>query len=152
MLLAAACMWSLHRWLPLGHWLDAPWTRLGAVPGTVGIAIIVAALGRFYQADTTVNPMDPGGATQLVTSGVFRISRNPMYLGLLLLLIGWGLWLGSASAWLIPPLFVITITSVQIIPEEQALARLFGAQYLAYRHSVARWIGRRAAAARAGSA
>jgi protein-S-isoprenylcysteine O-methyltransferase Ste14 len=96
--------------------------------------------------------MDPSKATRLVTDGVFRISRNPMYLGLLLLLIGWALWLGSASVWLIPPLFVITITVVQIIPEERALGQLFGAQYLAYRASVARWIGRRAAAAPAGTA
>jgi hypothetical protein len=56
----------------------------------------------------------------VVTDGVFRISRNPMYLRLLLLLIGWALWLGSASAWLIPPLSALMITSLQIIPEEQA--------------------------------
>jgi protein-S-isoprenylcysteine O-methyltransferase Ste14 len=138
MLLAAACMWMLHRWLPLGHWIGAPWNRMGALAGAVGIAIVVAARRCFYPADTTVNPMDPNKATQPVTGGVFRISRNPMYLGQLLLLIGWAPWLGSATAWLIPPLFVVTITALQIIPEEQALARLFGAQYRAYRQNVAR--------------
>jgi protein-S-isoprenylcysteine O-methyltransferase Ste14 len=142
MLAAAACMGALHRWLPLGHWIAAPWSRLGAFPGAVAIAIVVAALRSFQRARTTVNPMDPSKATQLVTDGVFRISRNPMYLGLLLLLTGWALWLGSASVWLVPPLFAITITLLQIIPEERALGRLFGAQYLAYRDSVARWIGR----------
>ncbi|MFI4868733.1 MAG: methyltransferase family protein [Steroidobacterales bacterium] len=145
MLAAGACMWALWRWLPLSHWIAAPWNRVGALPGALGMAIVVAALGRFRQASTTVNPMDPSKATRLVTDGVFRISRNPMYLGLLLLLIGWALWLGSASVWLIPPLFVITITALQIVPEERALAKLFGAQYLAYRATVARWIGRRAA-------
>ena len=80
-----------------------------------------------------------------MTDAVFRISRNPMYLGLPLLLIGWALWLGSASAWLIPPLFVLVITLLQIIPEKQALSRLFGAQRLVYRQSVACWIGRRGA-------
>lgn len=70
----------------------------------------------------------------------------------LLLLIGWALWLGSANVWLIPPLFVITITTRQIVPEERALARLFGAPYLAYRGKVARWNGRRAASGCAGSA
>lgn len=146
MLVAAASMWALQRWLPLGYWISQPWNRLGGLPGGVGIAIGVAAFRRFLQARTTVNPMDPSKATRLVTDGVFRISRNPMYLGLLLLLFGWALWLGSASAWLIPPLFVIVITLVQIIPEEQALDQLFGAEYLAYRRTVARWIGRRRAA------
>ncbi len=60
----------------------------------------------------------------------------------MLLLIGWAIWLGSASPWLVPPLFVIVLTVVQIIPEEQALGRRFGEQYLSYRRSVARWIGR----------
>ena len=76
-----------------------------------------------------------------MADGVFRFSRNPMYLGLLLLLIGWAVWLGSASPWLVPPLFVIILTFVQIIPEEQALSRNFGEQYVSYRESVARWIG-----------
>jgi protein-S-isoprenylcysteine O-methyltransferase Ste14 len=143
MLVAAASMWALHRWLPLAHWIATPWNRLGGLAGGAGVAIDVAAFRRFGQVRTTVNPMDPSKATRLVTDGVFRISRNPMYLGLLLLLIGWALWLGSASAWLIPPLFVLMITWLQIIPEEQVLSRLFGAQYLEYRQSVARWIGRR---------
>jgi len=62
---------------------------------------------------------------------------------LALLLIGWAIWPGSASHWLIPPLFVIVSNVVQIIPEEQALGQLFGDQYLSHRRSVARWIGRR---------
>jgi len=143
MLLAAASMWALHHWLPLAHWIATPWNQLGFLAGGAGVAIDVAAFRRFSQLRTTVNPMDPSKATRLVTDGIFRISRNPMYLGLLLLLIGWALWLGSASAWLIPPLFVLMITWLQIVPEEQALGRLFGEQYLAYRQSVARWIGRR---------
>jgi protein-S-isoprenylcysteine O-methyltransferase Ste14 len=143
MLLAAALMCALHYWMPLGQWIAPPLNRLGALPGAVGIAIAVAAVVRFRQARTTVNPMDPSKASRLVTDGVFCVSRNPMYLGLVLLLIGWAVWLGSASPWLIPPLFVIVITVVQIIPEEQALAQLFGDQYLSYRRSVARWIGRR---------
>jgi protein-S-isoprenylcysteine O-methyltransferase Ste14 len=142
MLLAAILMWGLDRWMPLGHWIVPPWKQLGALAGAVGVAVAVAAFARFRQAGTTVNPMDPSKASHLVTDSVFCVSRNPMYLGLLLLLIGWAVWLGSASPWLIPPLFVIAITVVQIIPEEKALAQLFGEQYLSYRRSVARWIGR----------
>jgi protein-S-isoprenylcysteine O-methyltransferase Ste14 len=143
MLLAAALMWVLHRWLPLSHWIARPWNRLGALAGAAGVAIAVAAFTRFRQARTTVDPMDPSKASHLVTHGVFRISRNPMYLGLLLLLVGWAIWLGTASPWLIPPLFVIVITVAQIIPEERALHKLFGEQYLAYQRSVSRWIGHR---------
>ena len=87
--------------------------------------------------------MTPSKASSLVTDGVFRISRNPMYLGLLLLLMGWALWLGTASPWLVLPLFVIVITVAQIAPEEQALYRLFGEQYLGYKRNVSRWIGHR---------
>ncbi len=143
MLLAAALMWELHRRLPLAQWIAAPWNRLGVLPGALGIAIDAAALMSFRRARTSINPMVPSKATRLVTDGVFRMSRNPMYLGLLLLLIGWALWLGSASVWLVPPAFAGVITFAQIRPEERALGQLFGAQYLAYRRGVARWIGRR---------
>jgi protein-S-isoprenylcysteine O-methyltransferase Ste14 len=97
MLLAAGLMWALHHWMPLGHWIAAPWNRLGGLAGAVGIAIAVAAFVRFRQARTTVNPMDPSKTSHLVTDGVFCVSCNPMYLGLVLLLIGWAVWLGSAS-------------------------------------------------------
>ena len=128
--------------MPLAQWIRWPWNRLGWLAAAAGVAIAIAARMRFRKAGTTVNPLDPSKASRLVTDGVFRVSRNPMYLGLVLLLIGWAIWLGSASPWLIPPLFVIVLTVVQIIPEEQALSRRFGEQYLSYRRSVARWIGR----------
>lgn len=143
MLLAAVLMWALDNWVPLGHWIAPPWNRLGGLAAAVGVAIAVAAFLRFRQARTTANPLDPSEASCLVTDGVFRVSRNPMYLGLALLLIGWAVWLGSASPWLVPPLFVIVLTVVQIIPEEQALGQLFGEQYFSYQRSVARWIGPR---------
>jgi len=143
MLIAAALMWALCRWLPIVYWIDRPWNRLGAIPAAFGIGIAVAAVTRFRHARTTVNPMDPSKATQLVNDGVFRMSRNPMYLGLVLLLVGWAIWLRSASPWVIPPLFALVITRIQIIPEERALERLFGPQFIAYRRSVPRWIGRR---------
>ena len=142
MLLAAGCMWALNRWLPLGQLLASPWNRLALIPGALAVTTMGAAFGAFRRAGTTVNPMDPAKATQLVTGSVFGLSRNPMYLGLTLLLVGWAVWLGSASPWIVPPLFAYVITLVQIIPEERALERLFGAQYADYRSRVARWIGR----------
>ena len=142
MLFAAGLMWALDHWMPLGQWMSAQWNRLGGLVAAVGIAIAVAAFARFRQIGTTVNPVDPSKASRLVTDGVFRVSRNPMYLGLLLLLIGWAVWLGSISPLVVPPLFVFAITVVQIIPEERALNRNFGEEYVSYRRSVARWIGR----------
>jgi protein-S-isoprenylcysteine O-methyltransferase Ste14 len=142
MLLAAGLMWSMHRWWPIVIWLGAPWNRIGALPIATGIAIAAAAITRFRQSGTTLNPLEPGKATHLVTDGIFRLSRNPMYLGLSLLLIGWALWLGTASPWLVPPVFVLFIYRAQIVPEERALETLFGARYLEYRHTVARWFGR----------
>ena len=141
MLLAAACMWALDRWLPLALWVAPPWNRLGALPFLFGLGIDVSAIVCFRRARTTVNPLQPHKATQLVIAGPFRFSRNPMYLGLLLQLAGWALWLGSASPWLVLPVLVSAITALQIIPEERALAQLFGEQYAEYKGKVARWCG-----------
>lgn len=142
MLSAALLMWALHRFMPLGELLASPWNRLGWIPVALGIGIAMTAFKGFQRAQTTVNPRAPESASHLVTDGVFRISRNPMYLGLTLLLTGWALLLGTASPWILPPLFVIFISYWQIIPEEQALEKIFGEPYRAYRQRVARWIGR----------
>jgi protein-S-isoprenylcysteine O-methyltransferase Ste14 len=140
--LVALLMWALDRWMPLAQWISSPWNRLGALVAAIGAAIAVAAFSRFRKVGTTISPLEPSKASYLVTDGVFRVSRNPMYLGLLLLLIGWAIWLGSASPWLVPPLFVIVLTVAQIIPEERALRQRFGDQYVSYQRRVARWIGR----------
>jgi protein-S-isoprenylcysteine O-methyltransferase Ste14 len=141
MLVAGALMWALDRWLPLAHWIGHPWNTVAGLPVAAAIAVIAAALTRFRRARTSVNPVDLSKTSRLVTDGIFSVTRNPMYLGLSLLLAGWALWLGSASPWLVPPLFVMVITLVQIIPEEQVLSRMFGEHYLAYQRRVARWIG-----------
>ena len=140
-LLAAVLMWALHRWLPLGQLIATPWNYFAVLPVAIGRVITVAAGVRFRKARTTFDPLKPGEASYLVTDGVFRFSRNPMYLGLVLLLIGWALWLGTVSPWFVPPLFVILISVTQIVPEEQALEERFGEAYVAYQHSVRRWIG-----------
>ena len=143
MLLAAALMWVLHHWLPLAQLIGTPWNYLGLLPFVAARVISVAAGTRFRQARTSFDAFNPREASTLVTDGVFRISRNPMYLGLVLVLIGWAIWLGTASPWLVVPLFAILMTVAQIVPEEAALEERFGEAYLAYRRSVGRWIGRR---------
>jgi protein-S-isoprenylcysteine O-methyltransferase Ste14 len=104
--------------------------------------IAATAITQFRRSRTTLNPIEPSRASHLVTAGIFAFSRNPMYLGLVLLLIGWALWLGTASPWFVPPLFAIFLYAAQIVPEEGALETLFGDAYIAYRQKVARWIGR----------
>jgi protein-S-isoprenylcysteine O-methyltransferase Ste14 len=142
MLLAALLMWALHQWLPLLHLIDTPWNYLGVVPAAIGRVITVRAGKQFRQVRTTFDAFEPGNAAHLVTDGVFRFSRNPMYLGSLLLLIGWAIGLGTLSPWLVLPGFAMFTSVAQIAPEERALEERFGENYLAYRQRVRRWAGR----------
>ena len=123
-----------------------PWPAL-PVPGWVAALVALTGLVlnllpklAFRRARTTVNPLRPAAATSLVTSGIYRLTRNPMYLGQALVLLGGMLWLGSAAALLLVPLFVGWITRFQILPEERVLADRFGADYAAFRRGVRRWL------------
>jgi protein-S-isoprenylcysteine O-methyltransferase Ste14 len=139
-LLAALAMWALAKVTPV---LALPWL-LRTVPASVivlaGIAMELSGGVSFRRAHTTVNPLKPGSASALVTSGIYRVTRNPMYVGLALVLLGWGVWLAAPLALLGPVLFVAWITRFQIIPEERVLTSLFGADYAAYRGRVRRWL------------
>jgi len=94
----------------------------------------------FKRAETTVNPFKPQNTSSLVTSGVYRFTRNPMYLGLLMVVLGWGAFLCSALALLGPVAFVTYITRFQIVPEERVLLAKFGMTYAAYIGRVRRWL------------
>jgi protein-S-isoprenylcysteine O-methyltransferase Ste14 len=118
-------------------------------PGRVAMAVLVASVGfsldvvsilRFLAARTTVNPLTPGKSERLVTDGLYRHTRNPMYVGLLLILCGLALYLGNPVALAAPAVFVAYITRFQIIPEERMLAAKFGADYDDYRAAVRRWL------------
>lgn len=106
----------------------------------MGAAVSLAGVVSFRRARTTVNPLKPEKTSSLVCSGIYRITRNPMYLGFLLVLIGWAVMLGSAFAVLGPVLFVGYISRFQIVPEERVLASLFGDEFAAYRARVRRWL------------
>lgn len=105
-----------------------------------GFFIIFISVAAFLRVKTTVNPIKPDSANTLVASGIFRYSRNPMYLGLLLLLLGFAVFLGDIVAFVPAALFVVFITEFQIKPEEQALREKFGTQYDEYSKRVRRWI------------
>ena len=105
-----------------------------------GIAVIVFAIKSFKDYKTTINPLKPETASSLVTNGVFKYTRNPMYLGLLLILIYLSLIFNVVGGCLVSLGFIIYITKFQIIPEEVAMEKLFGNQFLEYKQHVRRWI------------
>ena len=140
-MLAMAClMWSLDRYFSVYHWLGSPWNRVGLVIVVASMLLDVWSLRLFFGAKTTFNPMKPDSTRYLVITGPYRISRNPMYLGLLVMLTGWALYLGSVSPLSALPLFVWILTRQQIEPEESILADKFGQQYEDYKRRVRRWI------------
>ena len=105
-----------------------------------GIAVIVFAIKSFKDYKTTINPLKPETASSLVTNGVFKYTRNPMYLGLLLILIYFSLIFNVVGGCLVSLGFIIYIAKFQIIPEEVAMEKLFGNQFLEYKQQVRRWI------------
>jgi protein-S-isoprenylcysteine O-methyltransferase Ste14 len=138
--LAGGAMWLTARRLPALA-LDWPGQQALAMALAVsGVLLDLSAAIAFYRARTTINPLNPDNTSAMVTAGIYRFSRNPMYLGLLLMLSGWALYLAHPLAWLGLPLFVLGLTRLQILPEERILSEKFGAHYTAYAAVVRRWI------------
>lgn len=111
-----------------------------AIIGLLGGAVALAGDLEFKRAKTTINPLKPQNTSSLVTSGVYRFTRNPMYLGLTLILIGWVAFLCAAWPVVGPIAFVLYITRLQIAPEERVLSGKFGATYAEYAARVRRWL------------
>jgi len=140
LLLFAVMMWLLAAYVP-SLAMAVPWhTPVALMVWSAGVAIAVAAVLEFRRAKTTVNPLNPEAASAMVTSGIYRFSRNPMYLGLLFALLGWAVWLSHLLAFSLLPLFVLYINRFQIEPEERTLSVKFGGQFREYRGSVRRWL------------
>ncbi|MGB0908158.1 MAG: methyltransferase family protein [Maricaulaceae bacterium] len=110
------------------------------VIGTAGILILLTAIASFVNARTTVNPHKPETASKLVITGLYRISRNPMYLAMAMLLIAGTFLSGNWAAFIGPVVFVALITHLQIKPEEEVLTGQFGVAYTAYCQQTRRWI------------
>jgi protein-S-isoprenylcysteine O-methyltransferase Ste14 len=128
----------LHLLLPLARVVPSPWSYLGVIPLGVGVALNLVADRAFKRAATTVKPFEQPSA--LVVTGAFRLSRNPMYLGFVLLLGGLAMLLGSLAPFAIVAAFAVAMDRLFIRLEEPALAARFGADWLAYRSRVRRWI------------
>jgi len=133
-------MWGATKVTPAIEVPQAARVVGASVIAAVGLAIALLGVASFRRASTTVNPIKPDSASSLVSSGVYRVTRNPMYLGLLFLLVAWGVFLSSAAALLVATAFVPAMNRFQIAPEERALRAKFGAEFEAYRARVRRWI------------
>jgi protein-S-isoprenylcysteine O-methyltransferase Ste14 len=106
----------------------------------IGLATCLAGVASFRRANTTVNPMKPDLTSLLVVSGIYKYTRNPMYLGFALILFGWAAHLSNLTAVALVPAFVLYIDRFQIRPEEHVLASLFPHEYPRYQAQVRRWI------------
>jgi protein-S-isoprenylcysteine O-methyltransferase Ste14 len=138
--LAAALMWATARATPQLMVIYSGSLALASLVAALGIAATAAGVLAFKRANTTVNPHHPTNSTFVVTTGIYRLTRNPMYLGMLLVLLAWLLYLSNIAAATFPLLFVAYITRYQIQPEERVLIGKFGAPYEAYLRSVRRWV------------
>lgn len=136
----ALAMWAIARLLP---GLSADWPGRVVVSvalALAGVLVAVAGVVSFRRHHTTVNPLKPEAASALVSTGIFAFTRNPMYLGMLVVLAAWGLYLSNLAAALLVPLFVPCLDRLQILPEERVLRAKFGAAFDAYAARVRRWI------------
>lgn len=115
-------------------------SALAFLVAAAGVSFDAIALIHFLRSRTTINPLKPASASALVTGGIYRFTRNPMYLGLATLLLAWAIYLGNLAALAGVPLFILYMNRFQIAPEERALEERFGAEFIAYRARVRRWL------------
>lgn len=138
--LALALMWGVDQILPATRFAFPGQGLLAIMVIGAGLWLDVIALRTFRKAGTTTNPVSPEKASTLVDHGVFSKSRNPIYVALVLFLIGGFLWFGNLANVLVIAAFIWFMTNFQIKPEEEALTKIFGQPYDDYREKVRRWI------------
>jgi protein-S-isoprenylcysteine O-methyltransferase Ste14 len=139
-LLVGVAMWVTAYLLPAVH-RPSP-TRFVIARVCAGFGVIVAILGvwAFRQAKTTVNPVAPEKASSVVSGGIYSYTRNPMYVGLTAVLVGWAIRLSVPWLFLGPVAFMLYMTRFQIIPEERVMSSKFGRAFDDYRQRVRRWL------------
>lgn len=131
-------MFFLDRFYPMQKWLIRPYNLTGVIPLLIGMFMVVSIGKRFRKAKTQIHTFKV--PKKLVTNGLFQYSRNPIYLGFTIALVGIAFLYGSLSA-LIPALFFFLVANFWYIPfEEQNMKRVFGQSYLFYRRKVRRWL------------
>ena len=136
--ICALIMWGIARLLPFGALPHLPIVAI--VIALIGIGAGIAGVWSFYKTRTTINPLEPSQATHFVSEGIYKLSRNPMYVGLACCLVSWAIWLSYLLPWLGVLLFIAYMTRFQIIPEERVLRQKFGDEYQNYCLKVRRWL------------
>jgi protein-S-isoprenylcysteine O-methyltransferase Ste14 len=138
LLVAMVAMIVLHFAFPVTRIIPVPWNLLGLVPLGLGFALNLIADRAFKVVQTTVKPFEE--SSTLVTEGAFRISRNPMYLGYVSILLGLGVLMRSLGPLIVIPIFILLMDRVFIQVEERMLETRFGEAWAAYKAHVRRWI------------
>jgi protein-S-isoprenylcysteine O-methyltransferase Ste14 len=136
--IAVVIMMGLHLIFPVATIIPAPWNITGIIPLAAGVILNLVADRDFKKHRTTVKPFEESAV--VITTGLYRLSRNPMYLGFELILIGVALFLGSLTPFLVVILFPLLMEALFIRAEEEMLAQQFGQHWLAYKEQVRRWI------------
>jgi protein-S-isoprenylcysteine O-methyltransferase Ste14 len=136
----AALMWLVSRAAPAFGFVLIAHNFFAILLVAAGFLTSISGVATFRRAKTAVNPTKPQSASSMVTWGVYAITRNPMYLGLLIILTGWAIFLSNALAFLFFPAYMVYMDLFQIAPEERALTSLFGQEYVAYQARVRRWV------------
>lgn len=137
---AALLMWAIAWAMPeLGLALSGG-SFVAVIAVLLGVLTSVAGVVEFRRARTTVNPLTPGAASSLVDGGIYGLTRNPMYLGFALALLGWAIFLANPLSLAMLFVFVGYMNRFQIAPEEKALESLFGDEFKRYRSKVRRWL------------
>lgn len=139
-LVTGTLMWALSQLVPAAAVNFPGHAAVAMSLALTGFMVDLAGFLSFRRARTTANPLTPGATTALVVIGIYRYTRNPMYVGLLLVLVGWATYLSNALCWAGIPLAAIYLTRFQIIPEERVLVEKFGAAYIDYQANVRRWL------------
>ncbi|MDX9971987.1 MAG: isoprenylcysteine carboxylmethyltransferase family protein [FCB group bacterium] len=135
---AVLAMAALHKWLPVARVIQGPYHLLGIVLMVSGVGLSLLGALLFVRRGTPFRPF--AKSARLVTVGPYRLSRNPMYTGLVVALGGMALFLGTLTPWVIVPVFVWLIQRFVIRVEEALLSETFGPEYEAYRARVGRWL------------
>lgn len=140
MVLFGGAMWAFDTYLfsgfdviPASYWISRFFLLMAVMLGVLG-------LFQFHRNSTSIDPHKPEKAANLVTGGIYRLSRNPMYVALLFLLIGFGFRLQNLPSLLFVPLFILYMNRFQIKPEEEVLMEKFGEEYRQYTSNVRRWL------------
>ncbi len=139
-LLIAGLMWCWAKMEPASLLSQHVRLSLTLLLWGIGTGFLLAGVVSFRRAQTTVNPLKPEASSALVCSGIYRLTRNPMYLGMACLLLAWACWLDNLWGLLGVLAFVLYITRFQIVPEERVLVELFGDAYRGYCARVRRWL------------